>query len=552
MDFKELQQKIGHARTLTDSPPPLPYKDIGELLKERAEDDRSYITYIDEDDNRTEVSYAEFCEQVWNCARFLQGQGLSQGDRIATISHNHWHTTVHYFASWLLGLVVVPINLGEDDERIAYILENGNVELAFIRTEYRERFRKILDIYKDKLKNIEWIVCEGQVDNFTKEDGALNLPEDPLTDSEALIVFTSGTTGAPKAVMLSQRNLLEDARSIAQWHDIEKDTRMMCVLPIHHVNGTVVTLITPFYSGGSTVLNQRFRTSKFFETIAEEKVHIVSMVPTLLQYLNSYYEEKERPETPTLRHVICGAGPLTIKVAENFEEQIGIPIIHGYGLSETTCYSCFVPTDIDSDEHKKWMREYGYPSIGVPVSANEMAIHDEDGNELKENERGEIVVRGVNVMLKYYNNKEANEKTFKNGWFRSGDEGFYVNDDDGRPYFFITGRLKELIIRGGVNLAPLEIDEVINKAPGVKAGIAVGFENDWYGEEVGAYIQLEEGTEGDEEAILEFCRKKLPFNKAPKVVVFGDDIPVTSTGKYQRRKVTHHFEEWKEVQFRKK
>jgi long-chain acyl-CoA synthetase len=187
----------------------------------------------------------------------------------------------------------------------------------------------------------------------------------------------------------------------------------------------------------------------------------------------------------------------------------------------------------------------------VPIPANEMAIHDADGNELSENERGEIVIRGVNVMIEYYNNKEANEKTFKNGWFRSGDEGFYISDEEGRKYFFITGRLKELIIRGGVNLAPLEIDEVINKAPGVKAGIAVGFENDWYGEEVGAYVQLQEGAKEDEEAILAFCQERLPFSKAPKVVVFGDQIPVTSTGKYQRRKVTHHFKEWKDVQFRK-
>jgi long-chain acyl-CoA synthetase len=180
-----------------------------------------------------------------------------------------------------------------------------------------------------------------------------------------------------------------------------------------------------------------------------------------------------------------------------------------------------------------------------------MAIHDEDGTELEPGERGEIVIRGVNVMLGYYNNQEANEKAFKNGWFRTGDEGFMEHDDKGRPYFFITGRLKELIIRGGVNLAPLEIDEVINLAPGVKAGIAVGFENDWYGEEVGAYIQLEEGAKVDEDELLAFFQKHLPFSKSPKVVVFGNDIPVTSTGKYQRMKVAHHFEEWKSKQFRK-
>ncbi|NGP75861.1 acyl--CoA ligase [Balneolaceae bacterium YR4-1] len=551
MDYNELQQKIDHARSLShDSLPELPYVDFRELLEKRMTESESYLVYIDENDNRREFTYRQFCDKVYGVARHLQKHGLRRGDRVATISHNHWQTVVQYFASWLLGLVVVPVNLGEDDERIAYILENAKVELAFIRKEYRGR---ISNIFRDNdaLKNVETILCEETVYNYWDKEGELKLEDGSLAESEALIVYTSGTTGPPKGVVLSQRNLLEDARSIAEWHDIDADTRMMCVLPIHHVNGTVVTLLTPFLAGGSAVLNQRFRVKAFFPTIRQEEVHIVSMVPTLLQYLNSHYAEQDYKTCASLRHVICGAGPLTVKVAETFEERFGIRIIHGYGLSETTCYSCFLPLDIQDREHKKWRSDFGYPSIGVPIPANEMEIHDTEGNPVGENERGEIVIRGVNVMLGYYNNKEANEKAFKYGWFRSGDEGFYVKDDEDRPYFFITGRIKELIIRGGVNLAPLEIDEVINKAPGVKAGIAVGFENDWYGEEVGAYVQLKEGAKKDEEAILEFCRDHLPFSKAPKVVVFGDEIPVTSTGKYQRRNVAHHFEEWKETQFRK-
>lgn len=551
MDFKELNKKIDHARSLSHNElPTLEVTDFPQLIDSRLNSDRPYLTYIDEDDNVKELTYGEFCEKVFGVARFLQSRGLRQGDRIATISHNHWHTVVQYFAAWLLGLVVVPVNLGEDDERIAYILENGKVELAFIRIDYRERISKIFK-ENDSLKNIETILCEDTIDNYWREGGDdLDRESGNLSEAEALIVFTSGTTGAPKGVVLSQRNLLEDARAIADWHRIDEESCMMCVLPIHHVNGTVVTMITPFYAGGSTVLNQRFRVGRFFPIIEEQGVHMVSVVPTLLQYLNNYYSDRERQACETLRHVICGAGPLTVTVAETFEERLKVPIIHGYGLSETTCYSCFVPIGISREEHNKWRSDYGYPSIGIPIPANEMEIHDPEGNPLGENERGEIVIRGVNVMIGYYNNKEANEKTFKHGWFRSGDEGFFISDDKGRPYFFITGRLKELIIRGGVNLAPLEIDEVINQAPGVKAGIAVGFENDWYGEEVGAYVQLEEGAETDKEAILAFCREHLSYSKAPKVVVFGDRIPVTSTGKYQRRKVTHHFEQWKETQFR--
>lgn len=547
--FKNLQTKLQHARSLDNPLSPLPFSDIPELFNERSKSDESYLTFLDENGNRTELSYSEFSKIVLDTARFLQSTGLKKGDRIATASHNHWHTVVHYFASWLLGLVVVPINLGEDDDRLEYILEEGDVRLIFVRDKYKDRISSILK-KRESLKGIDSITCDETIDHFTKTNGHLRLEND-LAEEEALIVFTSGTTGSPKAVVLSQRNLLEDTRAISDWHDIDFETRMMCVLPIHHVNGTVVTMITPFFMGGSTVLNQRFRVEKFFVVVKEEKVHIVSVVPTLLQYLNSYYEDRELPEYSTLREIICGAGPLTVKVAKTFEDRFKVPIMHGYGLSETTCYSCFLPIDLSEEEHKKWINDFGYPSIGVPVPANEMEIHDPDGNPLPENERGEIVIRGVNVMMGYYNNQEANEETFKHGWFRSGDEGFYVKDDQGRPFFFITGRLKELIIRGGVNLAPLEIDEVINKAPGVKSGIAVGFENDWYGEEVGAYIELQDGVEENEDAILSYCKKHLPHSKTPKVIVFGDQIPVTSTGKYQRRKVTYLFKEWKDVQFRK-
>lgn len=547
--FKSLQAKLAHARSLDNALPLLPFSDIPELFNERSKSDESYLTFLNEDDNRTELSYSEFSEIVLNTARFLQSKGLKKGDRIATASHNHWHTVVHYFASWLLGLVVVPLNLGEDDERLDYILEEGDVKLIFVRDAYSDRISKILN-NDDSFQDIETVICDELTDSFIQTEGELNIEEN-LGEDEALIVFTSGTTGPPKAVVLTQRNLLEDARAISDWHDIDSNTRMMCVLPIHHVNGTVVTMITPFFAGGSTVLNRRFKVEKFFQIVDEEKVHVVSVVPTLLQYLNSYYETRDLPEYPTLKEIICGAGPLTVKVAKTFEDRFNIPIMHGYGLSETTCYSCFLPVDLPDEEHQKWISDFGFPSIGVPVPANEMEIHDPDGNPLPENERGEIVIRGVNVMMGYYNNREANEETFKHGWFRSGDEGFYVKDDQGRPFFFITGRLKELIIRGGVNLAPLEIDEVINKAPGVKSGIAVGFENDWYGEEVGAYIRLEENAEENKEGILSYCKEHLPHSKVPKVIVFGDQIPVTSTGKYQRRKVTHLFKEWKNVQFRK-
>jgi len=364
-----------------------------------------------------------------------------------------------------------------------------------------------------------------------------------------LIVYTSGTTGNPKGVVLTHYNLMVDAMSIAEWHRVSDDQRMMCVLPIHHVNGIVVTLLTPLYAGGGAVLNQKFHPDRFFERIGIEKVTVVSVVPTLLQFLLHARPNMEAYKLAQFRHVICGAGPLTVELGQKFEQAFKIPVIHGYGLSETTCYSCFLPIDLTPSEHKLWMSQYGYPSIGVPLPVNEMAIHDENGQEKGEGEKGEIVIRGHNVMACYFKEEAANEAAFAHGWFRSGDEGFFRYDEQGRKFFFITGRLKEIIIRGGVNISPFEIDEVLMHIPVVAAGIAVGFENEWYGEEVGAYVKLKPGMDSTEAEIIASCRKHLPFAKSPKVVIFGEEMPVTSTGKYQRNKCKDLFAAWKSVQF---
>jgi long-chain acyl-CoA synthetase len=227
--------------------------------------------------------------------------------------------------------------------------------------------------------------------------------------------------------------------------------------------------------------------------------------------------------------------------------------MHGYGLSESTCYSCLLPINLSWQERQHWLYDYGYPSIGCPLQTNEMAIFDPlgAGERLNAGERGEICIRGHNVMKHYYQRPDANAETFKFGWFRSGDEGFYEVDEHGRQFFFITGRIKELINRGGVKFSPFDIEEVLLEIPGVKVGLAVAFSNDYYGEEVGAYVVAQEGAELQAEQIIAHCRQRMTFEKAPKVVIFGTEIPVTSTGKYQRLKLQERFAEWEHTQFRK-
>jgi long-chain acyl-CoA synthetase len=535
-----------------------PYCNIGEVLSARAatQPDREFLHYRDDNGPVCTYTYGEFDTAGRRVAAFLSERlGIRAGDRVATLMVNDARTVLVYFGAWLLGATVVPVNCGEDDDRVAYILENSEAKAAVVMGDQVERVRRLAETLPNVLPLVA--VTEDETSGCIPFREALEtepmaeLP--PLTpETECLIVYTSGTTGAPKGVVLEQANLLEDAHSIMEWHRFTPDDRAMCVLPIHHVNGMIVTLMTPLYSGGSVVLNRRFRAQAFWQTLAEKRCTWVSVVPTVLAFLCERKDDLSALELSQFRHFICGAGPLTVELARRFDEAFGKRVVHGYGLSETTCYSSFLPVDLDPTKYRHWMTECGFPSIGCPISANEMAIHDAEGRPLEPDARGEIVIRGQNVMKYYFKRPDANKETFAHGWFRSGDEGFFRKGEDGREYFFITGRIKELIIRGGINYSPFDIDEVLNAIPGVKAAMAVGFENSFYGEEIGAYVQREEGTDVTPEEILAACRAELPYAKCPKVVVFGDTFPVTSTGKYQRNKLKPLFAEWREAQFREK
>ena len=542
-------ENISHARQMDDGSPTFPWSSFADFFKSRIYDralvNRPFLIYDDDDRQLHFVySYAEFGTAVQRAASFLHDQvGLRRGDRLATILFNHDVTVVLYFAAWISGITVVPINIEEPTDKKRFILEHSEASVVCC---WHSEVEEVKGLQRDlpALRHVMALNDEGFMEH--KSDGAGDETRHGLLASghashaavledEALIVYTSGTTGPPKGVVLTVENLLTDADAIADWHHFGVNDRLMCVLPVHHVNGTVVTLLTPFYCKGSLVLNRKFKSATFWRRLHEEHVTCVSVVPTLLEFLLDANEDLSPYKLDHFKGFICGAGPLLKDTAARFEDRFGFPIRHGYGLSETTCYACFLPNDLSRDEHRHWLRDYEFPSIGVPLRHTAMTILNDKGEPLSEMSRGEICIRGGTVCAGYFKRDDANEAAFKWGWFRSGDEGFYVRDKHGRPFFFISGRLKELIIRGGVNISPLEIDDALKSHPLVQFAMAVPFEHRYYGEEIAAYVVPRAGTSPSMEVeLLEHCRRLLPFSKCPKVILFGQEVPYTSTGKPKR------------------
>jgi long-chain acyl-CoA synthetase len=544
-----------------------PWRSFAEFFQTRVTESacaqRTFLTYYDDDHSiHRSHSYKEFGTQVFGLARFMQEQlGLRRGDRLATVLFNHDQTVLIYFAAWVLGVAVVPINVEETPEKKRYILEHSEATVCFCWQDYETEVRSL----QRDIPGLRAVVAVGDTpDSLFRASSASSSVavgqsgregHSASLNDEALIVYTSGTTGPPKGVILTAANLLIDADGIAAWHGFVAEDNLMCVLPIHHVNGMVVTLVTPFYFGGATVLNRRFKTGVFWRRLQDEQVSCVSVVPTLLEFLLEANENLSRYRLERFKGVICGAGPLLKETAARFEERFRFPIRHGYGLSETTCYSCFLPNDLSPHERHHWLTGYDFPSIGLPLVHNDMAILDEQGHEVGEGVRGEISIRGRTVCSGYFKRPDANEAAFRWGWFRSGDEGFYIRDEGGRTFLFISGRLKELIIRGGVNISPLEIDDVLKGHPAVKFAMAVPFENRYYGEEIAAYVvPHDERQPPSASDLLEYCRSRLSFSKRPKVILFGQDVPYTTTGKPKRLELKNRLAgalaSYRDVQFK--
>jgi long-chain acyl-CoA synthetase len=303
----------------------------------------------------------------------------------------------------------------------------------------------------------------------------------------------------------------------------------LTIMPLFHMNAVSVTTMSALYAGGSTVVSSKFSASRFWQIISDYEITSFGSVATMLSMLLSTYPDGVPAglKTDQLRFAMCGSAPVPAEVMQRFEETFNCLVIEGYGLSESTCRSTFNPPD------KR--RRPG--SCGLAIG-NEMRVVDDDDNEVPTGELGEIVMRGENILKGYYRNEEATAVAFRNGWFHTGDIGY--RDQDG--FFYIVDRKSDMIIRGGENIYPREIDEVLYQHPAVAAAATIGVPDPLYGEDVAAFVVLKEDKTASEDELIEYCRGRLADYKSPKTIRIVESIPKGPTGKLLKRELAKQFQ----------
>ncbi|UUZ70575.1 AMP-binding protein [Polaromonas sp. P2-4] len=335
----------------------------------------------------------------------------------------------------------------------------------------------------------------------------------------ALLIYTSGTTGLPKGVMLDHTNIEAMTDMGQQALNVTATDHCLLVLPLFHVNGIVVSILGPLSAGGHVTIRRRFDIETFFHDVELLRPTYFSAVPTIYSMLNAL-PTTMRPDTSSLRFGVCGAAPAPADLLKNFEERYGFPLIEGYGLSEGTCASTLNPVD--------GLRKPG--SVGLPFPGQRIAIADTHGTHLPPGATGEVLVQGPNVMRGYLGKPEETAKTVVDGWLHTGDIGRI--DADG--YLSIVGRLKEMIIRGGENIYPKEIEDVLHDFPGVLEAAVIGAPHETLGEVVVAYVAFRSGATGSLDALNDHCADRLTRYKRPAAIHVVDGLPKNAMGKIDK------------------
>ena len=490
---------------------------IPELLAQRARATPDKVFLFSEADKR-KFTYSEFEAAVARTAGMLAAKGIGKGDVVSLLLPNSVEYVIAYFACWQLGALAGPVNGLLKSQEIEYVVSNSEAKLMLVNTEFLPKVEEI-EIQRVVFDDVR---PEAQGFDGWKRDHKLE------QEDEAIIIYTSGTTGKPKGCLLTHGNIIANARQISSWLGITEEDRLLTMMPLFHMNAVSVTTMSALYAGGSTVVSSKFSASRFWQIISDYQITSFGSVATMLSMLLSTYPDgvPEGLKTDQLRFAMCGSAPVPAEVLRRFEETFNCLVIEGYGLSESTCRSTFNPPNE--------RRRPG--SCGLPIG-NEMSVVDEDDREVPDGELGEIVLRGENILKGYFKNEAATSTAFRNGWFHTGDIGY--RDADG--YYFIVDRKSDMIIRGGENIYPREIDEVLYQHPQVAAAAVIGVPDELYGEEVAAVVVLKPNAASSEQDVIDFCKARLADYKCPKTVRFVEDIPKGPTGKLLKRELLQMF-----------
>jgi long-chain acyl-CoA synthetase len=522
---------------MTTNPHPKSYANMRELLEQRAAETPAKTFLYDARDGRA-WTYAEFDAAVNRTADMLAAQGIGRGDVVSLFLPNSAEYIIAYFACFKSGALAGPVNSLLKAEEAAYVVGNSKAKVLLYHSQFGET---VTGIQKEVSSLAAAIEFDDEITANSNFAGAnLALPNSAATpdgswrelalerDDEAIIIYTSGTTGKPKGCLLTHGNLLANAQQIVDWMRFTPADRLLSVMPLFHMNAVMVTTVAALYAGASSVVSPRFSASRFWQTISDYEVTSFGSVATMLSMLLATYPEgvPANLQTDQLRFAMCGSAPVPAEVLRRFEETFGCLVIEGYGLSESTVRATFNPPDA--------RRRPG--SCGQSIGC-EIKIFDEDEREVAAGALGEIVLRGENIFKGYYENEAATTRAFRGGWFHTGDVGYR----DAEGFVYIVDRMSDMIIRGGENIYPREIDELLYKHPAVASAATIGVPDELYGEEVAAFVVLKEGHTASAEELLDYCRAHLADFKCPKTIRFLPELPKGPTGKVLKRELAKKF-----------
>ncbi|HLH64751.1 MAG TPA: long-chain fatty acid--CoA ligase [Solirubrobacteraceae bacterium] len=464
------------------------------------------------------LTYAQLDAASARFAGLLAQRGAQPGDRVAIMLPNVPHFAVCYYGALRAGAIVVPMNVLLRRREIAYYLADSGAGLLFAWQDFTP---EALAGAKDAGAECVTVTPGGLEELLAGSQPSAELRRGD--EDTAVLLYTSGTTGQPKGAELTHTNLSRNARAAASLFAIGEDAVTLGALPLFHSFGQTCGMNATLGAGGMLTLLPRFDPGRALEVIQRDRVNVFLGVPTMYAAM-LHHPERERFDVSTLRHCGSGGAAMPVALLREFDRVFGCKVLEGYGLSETSPVASFNHAD----------RERKPGSIGTPIEGVQMRIVGEDGRELPPGEVGEIVIRGYNVMKGYWRRpQETAEAIDADGWFHSGDLGRV--DQDG--YFYVVDRKKDMIIRGGYNVYPREIEEVLHEHPAVREAAVVGIPDPELGEEVGAAVVLEPGASVTAQELSEHVRAQLAAYKYPRRVWFVQELPKGPTGKILKREI---------------